>query len=204
MKSQKGITLASLVIYITLVLITLAILAVVTSNMRSGVRDSGIEGTEIAEINKFSMYFLQEVKKQGNSIKKITSSNVEVEENVPGDSIEFTSGTKFSFNSTNNIIELIEQSKTIKLAKDIVNCTFTKKTSNGKTIIEVKITPEGLNMKTISYVLNSENFVYENESNYIKEPNMRITAEMVEFTPLDESWTNIENVKQALDYLYNN
>jgi len=31
-----------------------------------------------------------------------------------------------------------------------------------------------------------------------------ITAEMVEFTPSDSSWTGITNVKEALDYLYNN
>ena len=31
-----------------------------------------------------------------------------------------------------------------------------------------------------------------------------ITAEMVEFTPQDSTWTGITNVKEALDYLYNN
>lgn len=31
-----------------------------------------------------------------------------------------------------------------------------------------------------------------------------ITAEMVQFTPTDSSWTGVTNVKQALDYLYNN
>ena len=31
-----------------------------------------------------------------------------------------------------------------------------------------------------------------------------ITAEMVEFTPEDPTWTGITNVKEALDYLYNN
>lgn len=31
-----------------------------------------------------------------------------------------------------------------------------------------------------------------------------ITAEMVQFNPTDSSWTGVTNVKQALDYLYNN
>ena len=31
-----------------------------------------------------------------------------------------------------------------------------------------------------------------------------ITAEMVEFIPEDSTWTGITNVKEALDYLYNN
>ena len=31
-----------------------------------------------------------------------------------------------------------------------------------------------------------------------------ITAEEVAFTPSDPTWTGISNVKQALDYLYNN
>lgn len=37
-------------------------------------------------------------------------------------------------------------------------------------------------------------------SQYHKE---NLTAEMVSFTPEDVNW-NVENVKQALDYLYNN
>ena len=87
---------------------------------------------------------------------------------MPGDSIEFSSGKKFSFNNSKNVIELIEQSKTIKLANDIQNCTFTKRIDNGKTIIKVEIIPEGLNMQTINFVLNSQSFAYENEEDYVQ------------------------------------
>lgn len=168
MKSQKGITLTSLAMYIVLILIVLAILATVSANMQGNVRNSGKEGTDISEINKFNMYFLKEVKKQGNSIESITSSDIEVEENIPGDSIEFSNGKKFLYDSSNYSIELIEQNKTIKLAKNIENCTFTEKMSNGKIIIEVKIKPKGLNIQTIEFVLNSESLIYENENDYIR------------------------------------
>ena len=63
MKSQKGITLTSLAIYIVLIFIVLGILATITANMQKGINDSNKSGAEIAEINKFNMYFLQEVKR---------------------------------------------------------------------------------------------------------------------------------------------
>ena len=136
--------------------------------MRSGVKQSGEEGTQIAEINKFNMYFLKEVKKSGNDVVSVTSSDEEVDDNSPGDTIEFTSGKKFSFNSTNNVIELIEEDKTIRISKDIESCSFTKQSANDKTIISVKIKPEGLSRQSIEFVLNSESHVYQNENDYIQ------------------------------------
>ena len=196
MKDQKGVTLASLTIYITLIFITLAILATVTSNMRSGIKNSGQEGTEIAEINKFNMYFLQEVKKPQNGIDTIIN---DIEKNE----ISFTSGSKFTYKPNKSCIYLNDN---IRIAQDIEGCEFSRTEENGKTIITVIIDPENADERVIDYVLNGVTYAqnYENEGNYVTEKNKNITAEMVEFTPLDPSWTDIENVKQALDYLYNN
>ncbi len=50
-------------------------------------------------------------------------------------------------------------------------------------------------------------YVTADEMEYIGKNDLeviKITAEMVGFTPSDDSWTGIENVEQALDYLYNN
>jgi len=68
MKSQRGVTLSSLAIYIVLIFVVLAILATVSLNFQTGIKDINSEGTEIIEISKFNMYFLKEVKMNGNKI----------------------------------------------------------------------------------------------------------------------------------------
>ncbi len=161
MKSQRGITLASLAIYIVLIFIVLGILAVVRSNFQSGVKEINDEGTEISEINNFNMYFLQEVKKQGNKVFNINSDNKE---------ISFITGITFKYNATDKIIYMQESSNvSIKIANNIANCKFDELLENGKKIIRVTIKTENSEEKTIDYVLNSEEITstYEDEKEYV-------------------------------------
>ena len=107
------------------------------------------------------MYFLQEVKKQGNKVLSINSENNE---------IRFSTGTTFKYDNTDKIIYLQEINNTfIKIASDIANCKFEELLENGKTIIRVNIKTNNSEEKTIDYVLNSEklNSTYEDESEYI-------------------------------------
>lgn len=155
MKSQRGITLTSLAIYIVLIFVVLAILATVTLNFQSGVKEITKEGTEIAEINKFNMYFLQEVKKQGNEIDKITN-----------DEILFATGNKYTFKYDNNIY----LNDSIKIAENIEKCIFSNNLENGRNIIKVTIKVKGLDEQVIDYVLNSDKFSenYNDQTEYIK------------------------------------
>lgn len=159
MKAQKGVTIASLAIYITLIFIVLAILATVTANMQSGIKNSGKEGIEIAEINKFNMYFLQEVKRKGNEIITQETNNSQ---------ITFSNGKTFSYDNNKKTIKLVEgENKTIDIAKNIDNCRFTYQTIESKTIILVEITPKNLNKRDIEYVMNTDQNNYEDEESYI-------------------------------------
>lgn len=155
MKSQKGITLASLAIYIVLIFIVLGILATVTSNFQNGVKEITEEGTEIAEINKFNMFFLQEVKKQGNEIDKVSNNE-----------ILFTTGNKYTFKSDNNIY----LNDGIKVAESIENCAFSSKLENGKTVVMVTIKVEKMEEQVIEYILSDDKFkdIYEDETDYTK------------------------------------
>lgn len=155
MKSQKGITLASLAIYIVLIFIVLAILATVTSNFQNGVKEITKEGTEITEINKFNMFFLQEVKKQGNEIDKVSNNE-----------ILFTTGNKYTFKNDNNIY----LNDGIKVAENIENCVFSSKLENGKTVIVVTIKVEKIEEQVIEYILSDDKFkdIYDDETDYTK------------------------------------
>ena len=168
-KSQNGITLTSLAIYVVLIFVVLAILATVTANFKSSVKEINQEGTDIAEVNKFNSYYLQEVKKQDNNIIDITQN-----------SVTFSSNNKYEYDSTNKIINLIELdetgniNRTIKVAGNIEECTFKEELQNGKKIIIVEIRAKNTNIITNEYVLNTSKFnsKYQDEEEYVHSTNV--------------------------------
>lgn len=182
MKSEKGITLTSLVLYIMLVLIVLGILSVITASFQSNLKEVNKEGTKNSEVDSFNMYFLQEVKKQGNKINTIS-----------GNEILFTTGNKFSFRE--NMIYLNDN---IKIAENIENCAFSDSLENGKTVITVTIKARDAEERSIEYVLSNEGYSssYENESDYTEKNYTEI--EYVESTGTQYIKTGI-NADSSLD-----
>lgn len=158
MKSEKGVTLMSLATYIVLMLIIIAILTTVSMNFQSNVKQINEQGTEISEISKFNMYFLQEVKKQGNNISSISNSE-----------ISFISGNQYIYKDNKIYLENITQGTSITIATSIIKCEFNKKIENGKDIVIVTIQAKNTNEITNEYVINNEQDYanYEDEETYI-------------------------------------
>ncbi len=154
MKSQKGITLTSLVIYIVLLFVIVGMLATVTASFRSNIKEINKEGTKNTEIDKFNIYFLKEVKKQGNEIDKISDNE-----------ILFTMGNKYTFKDDNSIY----LNDNIKIAENIEKCSFSNNLVNGKTVVVVTIKAKNSEEKEIEYVLNNESYSspYEDENSYV-------------------------------------
>lgn len=101
MKSEKGITLVSLVTYIAVMIIVLVVMnSIITIfyNNNQGVR---LSVKEIIEFNKFNIYFLKEIKAYNNSVDTIDSKD-------GNPYIIFESGNSFLFKDNriyyNNII----------------------------------------------------------------------------------------------------
>lgn len=164
MKSQKGVTLISLTIYISVVLIAIGILTVVSTNLQTSIKDVNNKGTEIAEINKFNMYFLKEVKKQENKIEEITTN-----------SIKFATGNTYIYDDQKKEIYLQKEDSLIKIAGNIDKCQFVKEIENDKTIIKVTIKAKNTEERTNEYVLNNKEFNlnYEEEDNYVYNVNIQ-------------------------------
>ena len=143
MKSEKGITIVSLAIYIALIFIVLGILATITANIRNSVDETNKDGEKLAEVNKFNMYFIKEVKDEQNDVEQINT-----------DSITFTNGKTFRFDNVSQSIKLIDGTSQIEIAVNIENCTFSKKLDNG-------------------YVLNTEKMstTYVDEKDYTSKTN---------------------------------
>ncbi len=154
MMSQKGITLTSLTIYILLVLVVVGILATISVNFLSNITYINDEGSNSSEIDKFNIYFLREVKRQGNQIESISDSEV-----------IFTTGNKYTFKD-----EAIYLNDDIKIAENIEKCEFSRSLVNDKEVITVNIKAVNVEEREIEYVLSNEEitYTYDDENFYIE------------------------------------
>lgn len=149
MKSEKGVTLIILAIYIITFSIVIALLANLSNyiygNLGS-ISDSSINATEF---NKFNMYFIEDVKTNRQaSVKRLADDN-----NNEFIQIAFQDGDIYTYNIGDDCIYKNNQ----KIAKDIANFNAEGFLKDDKMYIEVKIeigTNDKTNYrKTIDYVL---------------------------------------------------
>ena len=107
MKNNKGITLASLVIYIVGFTIIIGIVTVIISFINTNIVQMNEATDRVAEYSKFNLAFVEEVKKLNNEVTNVTSN-----------SIEFSSGNKYTFQD--NKIYLNK----VALVNHVKKCTF--------------------------------------------------------------------------------
>lgn len=140
MKSNRGVTIASLTIYVIAMLAVVGIIATITSFFYTNVTNLEDSSANVSEITKFNMYFLQEVKNTSSEI-------IELKEN----SMTFSTGNVFTFQD--NSIYL----NNIRICENIKNLQFSIEENNNKQIINVLITV-GENVeytKTTKYVMDN-------------------------------------------------
>lgn len=91
MKSQKGVTLLSLVIYVIVMTVVIGIMSFIINNFYKNINNYQGDLDEVIKFSKFNNYFLKEIKTENNNVEKIDSNYV-----------LFSSGNSFSL--SNNII----------------------------------------------------------------------------------------------------
>lgn len=162
MRNQKGITMASLGIYIVVCMIVVAMLATITSNYRNAIKDMDDDSEYATEYSKFNLYFLEETKNTTNKKPEITS-----EEN-DYNSIKFQTGNEFKYDIQNKILYLNKNTgEKIKLIKKVETCIFSLDSENGKNVITVNIKISKTEERELKYVLEEKNdtelYITENE-----------------------------------------
>lgn len=140
MKTDSGLTVTSIIVYITAMVIVIGTIASITSFFYTNVSNLDDNSNNMSEITKFHMYFLEETTKMNNSIMTLNDTLV-----------SFATGNTFIYQ--NNSIYF----NNIKICDNISNLQFARKEVNDKTIIKVLITigQDNEYTKTIKYVLNS-------------------------------------------------
>lgn len=173
MKSQKGITMASLGVYIVVSIIVVATLATIMANYKNSIKTMDNDAEYSSEYNKFNLYFLEEVKKPENSSmeRAISIGTKENEYN----SIKFKTGNEFMYKIKEEILYLNKSTgEEIKLIKNVKKCTFEfndiDHEANGKNVIRVNIQIGETTPKEYMYVLDGENSTnsYSTENGYIE------------------------------------
>lgn len=173
MKSQKGITMASLGVYIVVSIIVVATLATIMANYKNSIKTMDNDAEYSSEYNKFNLYFLEEVKKPENSSMERANSIETVDNDY--NSIKFKTGNEFMYKIKEEILYLNKSTgEKIKLIKNVKKCTFefndTDHEANGKNVIRVNIQLGETTPKEYTYVLDGENSTnsYSTENGYIE------------------------------------
>ena len=122
MKSERGITLSSLIIYILVMMIVIGVMTSVSLIFYRNTSNLDNRTVEISKYNNFNTYFIKEIKSPGNGIDTIQQNY-----------ILFKSGNSFSFNN-NNIYY-----NNLSIVDGVQNVVFSKPEINDDTVISVNI-----------------------------------------------------------------
>lgn len=147
MKSEKGVTMVSLIIYVIAMLVTITIITIVTSYFYQNVDITSEKYTYFTEFTKFESYFSEEVNKTNNEILDIgeTTNNGKTQKYIV-----LSSGNQYTYIPENKAI----YQNNVKIASGVENCTFTEKFTSGKQAVEITITIQD-RTRTLQYVFKN-------------------------------------------------
>ena len=122
MKSQKGITLISLTVYVLVMSIIVGVMATITTFFYKNTKDVLIDIDPITEYTAFSSYFSEEVNHLNIKILECNSNYV-----------AFSNGVQYTYIPENKGI----YRNKVKICSNIDTCTFSENIKNGKELNEV-------------------------------------------------------------------
>lgn len=153
MKSQKGISLISLTIYLIAMSIVIAIIAVISTYFYKNTNSLLDNINPLAEYTKFNTFFSDEV--NHNNIKilecKTNYKNGDDSQGIENSYVAFDNGVQYMYIKENKGIYRNQ----VKICENVENCTFERKIKNGKDVIAVSIKIEEASVKNTEYTLNN-------------------------------------------------
>ena len=147
MKSEKGITLISLIIYVIALTIVIGIVAVISGYFYNNIATSSEDIEPMVEYTKFNSFFSEEVNEKGIKVLdcKTTTDNTG---KIDTSYIVFDNGVQYTYISGNKGI----YRNKVKIARGIENCSFGYKVEDGKDIVNVNFKAKNMN-NPIKYTL---------------------------------------------------
>lgn len=142
MKSEKGITLTALILYVVVAMITVTAIAGLSSFFVSNMNEVKAQEKYAPEFNKFSMFFIGDVK--NNNTALVTTERVEFDD---GTIYEYKASEKAVYRNDVKITEKVDSFSFVSTTEQVSSTT--------KQIINVKMSISGkVNLKNgIDYTL---------------------------------------------------
>lgn len=133
MKSEKGVTLITVTIYIIAMTIILGVIAVLSGAFMKSMQESNFNNEPITEYIRFNTYFSEEVNTPGIKILECTN-----------DYVVFSNGVQYSFIEENRGI----YRNKVKICWNIDKCNFVDRTEDEKQMLSVHFVAEGIDYTT--------------------------------------------------------
>lgn len=133
MKSEKGVTLITVTIYIIAMTIILGVIAVLSGAFMKSMQESNFNNEPITEYMRFNTYFSEEVNTPGIKILECTN-----------DYVVFSNGVQYSFIEENHGI----YRNKVKICWNIDKCNFVDRTKDEKQMLSVHFVVEGIDYTT--------------------------------------------------------
>ena len=128
MKSERGITLTSLIVYIISMLIVISIVSVLTTYFYKNIKNINYGINPLNEYTRFTSYFSNEVNTENIKI-------LECEQNDNQSYIVFDNGVQYTFVRQNEGI----YHNNAKICSSVKECTFSTGITNGNETVTVNL-----------------------------------------------------------------
>lgn len=134
MKSEKGITLISLIVYLIAMVIVVATVTIISGYFYKNTKGLNENIDPISEYTKFNTFFSEEVNHENIKVLdcKTNSTNPATKESY----IAFDNGVQYTFIKENKGI----YRNKVKICREVENCDFTYEIINGKAVVSVNFT----------------------------------------------------------------
>ena len=154
MKSQKGITLISLTVYIIVMTIVVGTVSLISSHFYTNIRDSVNTVEPLTQYTKLNSFITEEINRPNIKVLECKTTYIDNDQTkgIETSYIVFDNGTQYTFISKN---QGIYRNK-VKIAEQIKSCSFTQNIENAKTKITINVKAEKKNFnKTQDYIIKN-------------------------------------------------
>ena len=134
MKSEKGITLISLIVYLIGMVIVVAVVTVISGYFYKNTKGLYENIDPISEYTKFNTFFSEEVNHENIKVLECKTDSTIPEQKESY--IVFNNGVQYTFIQENKGI----YRNKVKICREIDNCEFTYEIVNGKAVVIVEFT----------------------------------------------------------------
>lgn len=137
MKSQKGVTLISLTVYIIVMTIVIGTVSLISSYFYNDIKDKANTVEPLAQYTKLNSFFTEEINRPRIKILECKTTYIDNDQTkgVETSHIVFDNGVQYTFVSKNQAIYRNQ----VKIARQIKSCSFTQGMENAKTKITINV-----------------------------------------------------------------